>query len=66
MKACMIIAHPDDDAVFGVNFEKTFNFDWDIVTCSATLERLDGKEIIIKKYAPVYDTVTLQEAEANK
>jgi hypothetical protein len=41
MKACMIIAHPDDDAVFGVNFEKTFNFDWDIVTCSATPERLE-------------------------
>ena len=41
MKACMIIAHPDDDAVFGVNFEKSFNFEWDIVTCSATPERLE-------------------------
>ena len=37
-----------------------------IMCLTATLERLDGKEIIIKKYAPVCDTITLSEALENK
>ena len=36
-----------------------------ILGLTATLERLDGKEIIIKKYAPVCDTITLDEATQN-
>lgn len=33
-----------------------------ILCLTATMERLDGKEVIIKQYAPVCDTITLQEA----
>lgn len=36
-----------------------------ILCLTATLERLDGKEILIKKFAPVCDTITIQEAEKN-
>lgn len=36
-----------------------------ILCLTATLERLDGKEEIIKKYAPVCDTITMQEALDN-
>jgi superfamily II DNA or RNA helicase len=36
-----------------------------ILGLTATIERLDGKEIIIKKYAPVCDTITLDEALEN-
>ena len=36
-----------------------------ILCLTATLERLDGKEILIKRYAPVCDMITLQEAESN-
>ena len=34
-----------------------------ILGLTATLERLDGKEILIKKFAPVCDTITLDEAK---
>lgn len=36
-----------------------------VLALTATLERLDGKEEIIKKYAPVCDTITVDEAEKN-
>lgn len=36
-----------------------------ILGLTATIERLDGKEEIIKKYAPVCDTITLKEALEN-
>lgn len=36
-----------------------------ILCLTATIERLDGKEVIIKKYAPVCDTITLEEATEN-
>lgn len=36
-----------------------------ILCLTATLERLDGKEEIIKQYAPVCDTITMKEALAN-
>jgi superfamily II DNA or RNA helicase len=32
---------------------------------TGTLERLDGKEIIIKQFAPVCDTITMDEAIEN-
>lgn len=38
--------------------------DYQMILClTGTLERLDGKETIIKQYAPVCDTITLAEAE---
>jgi len=36
-----------------------------ILGLTATIERLDGKEEIIKQYAPVCDTITLEEALEN-
>ena len=36
-----------------------------VLCLTATLERLDGKEIIIKQRAPVCDTITLEEATQN-
>lgn len=39
---------------------------YEMVLClTATLERLDGKEIIIKQNAPVCDEITIEEATAN-
>ena len=44
-------------------FEKvTYKF---IMCLTGTLERLDGKEEIIKHYAPVCDQITIKEAEEN-
>lgn len=40
----------------------TYNF---ILCLTATLQRLDGKEILIKQYAPVVDEITITEAEEN-
>lgn len=37
-----------------------------ILGLTATIERLDGKEILIKQYAPVCDEITLEEAEKNE
>lgn len=36
-----------------------------ILGLTATIERMDGKEVLIKEKAPVLDTVTLQEARAH-
>lgn len=36
-----------------------------ILCLTGTLERLDGKEVLIKKFAPVCDTITMKEALAN-
>ena len=36
-----------------------------ILCLTGTLERLDGKEELIKSYAPVCDRITIEEAEAN-
>lgn len=49
-------------------FCETFNcVDYKNILClTGTLERLDGKEQIIKKYAPVCDTISFQEAIENK
>ena len=36
-----------------------------ILGLTATFERLDGKEVLINKYASVCDTITIEEAEVN-
>lgn len=36
-----------------------------ILGLTATIERLDGKEIIVKSYAPVCDEITIDEATSN-
>lgn len=36
-----------------------------LMCLTATLERLDGKEVIIKERAPVCDTITVDEAVEN-
>lgn len=39
---------------------------YNMVLClTGTLERLDGKEIVIKQYAPVCDNIPMKEALAN-
>lgn len=45
-------------------FSKIFDVvDYDMILgLTATLERLDGKERLIKQYAPVCDTITMEEA----
>lgn len=48
---------------FSKVFEKvSYN---NILGLTATFERLDGKQILISKYAPVCDTITIEEAERN-
>ncbi|MDY5984472.1 MAG: hypothetical protein SPI94_03265 [Candidatus Onthovivens sp.] len=53
--------------VASTSFSQIFNsVTYKMILClTATIKRLDGKEDIIKKYAPVVDTITLEEAEAN-
>jgi len=48
-------------------FRRVFDsVDYNFILClTGTLERLDGKEIIIKRYAPVCDIITMQEALDN-
>lgn len=48
-------------------FKEIFNaIKYKMVLClTATLERLDGKEVIIKQQAPVCDIITLKEATQN-
>lgn len=36
-----------------------------ILGLTATIERLDGKEILVKSYAPVCDEITIEEATSN-
>lgn len=50
--------------MFSQIFERVnYNF---ILGLTGTLERLDGKETIIKQYCPVCDIVTMDEAIKNK
>lgn len=46
-------------------FRKVFEVvQYSMILClTATLQRLDGKEVLIKQYAPVCDTITLLEAQ---
>jgi superfamily II DNA or RNA helicase len=48
-------------------FKKIFTcVTYKLIMClTGTLERLDGKEIIIKQFAPVCDTITMDEAIEN-
>lgn len=48
---------------FGKVFENV-SYRW-ILGLTATFERLDGKEELLKKYCPPVDTITLLEAKAN-
>lgn len=36
-----------------------------ILGLTATIERLDGKETIVKSFAPVCDEITIEDATAN-
>lgn len=51
----------------GDTFRQVFDtVKYSMILClTATLIRLDGKEVIIKEHAPVCDTITLEEAERN-
>lgn len=56
-------AHTVASTTFSRVFEAVF---YSLILClTATLERLDGKEEIIKQYAPVCDTITMDEALTN-
>lgn len=46
-------------------FRKVFEVvQYSMILClTATLQRLDGKEVLIKQYAPVCDSITLSEAQ---
>lgn len=48
-------------------FQEVFNcVSYNMVLClTATLERLDGKEILIKTFAPVCDIVTIENSQQN-
>lgn len=48
-------------------FQEVFNcVSYNMVLClTATLERLDGKEILIKTFAPVCDIVTVEDSQQN-
>lgn len=48
-------------------FQEIFNcVSYNMVLClTATLERLDGKEVIIKSFAPVCDIVTVEDSQQN-
>lgn len=50
------------------DFKKVFDMvTYNMILClTATFERLDGKEKLIAKYAPVVDKVSIQECLANK
>lgn len=49
------------------SFSRIFDVvEYKLILClTGTLERLDGKEELIKKYAPVCDKITVDEAEKN-
>jgi superfamily II DNA or RNA helicase len=49
------------------NYSKIFDcVSYKLILClTGTLERLDGKEILIKKHAPVCDEITMKEALDN-
>lgn len=48
-------------------FQEVFNcVSYNMILClTATLERLDGKEILIKTFAPVCDIVTIEDSQQN-
>ena len=64
---CDLLIIDDVHRAASEHFSQIFNnVVYKMILClTATIKRLDGKEDIIKKYAPVVDTITLEEAEAN-
>ena len=65
---CDLLVIDEAHLMASETFKRVFDvIKYKMILClTATLERLDGKEIIIKNFAPVYDTIMLQEAEENK
>lgn len=60
---CIDEAHLMASSLFSLVFEVV---KYKLILClTATLERLDGKEEVIKKYAPVCDKITIDEAVEN-
>ena len=56
---CHLVASDTFRAIFG---RVTYNM---VLCLTGTLERLDGKEVVIKQYAPVCDNIPMKEALAN-
>ena len=56
---CHLVASETFRAIFD---RVTYNM---VLCLTGTLERLDGKEIVIKQYAPVCDNIPMKEALAN-
>lgn len=65
---CDLFIQDEAHLVAAYTFKKIFQkVKYDLILClTGTLERLDGKETIIKHYAPVCDTITMEEAVKNK
>lgn len=56
---CHLVASDTFRAIFD---RVTYNM---VLCLTGTLERLDGKEVVIKQYAPVCDNISMKEALAN-
>jgi superfamily II DNA or RNA helicase len=56
---CHLVASDTFRAIFD---RVTYNM---VLCLTGTLERLDGKEVVIKQYAPVCDNIPMKEALAN-
>lgn len=65
--SCDLLVQDECHQYVSETFKKIFEVvSYKMILClTGTLERLDGKEILIKKYAPVCDTITLEEASKN-
>lgn len=64
---CDLLVIDECHAMVSTTFSRIFDVvSYKLILClTGTLERLDGKEEIIKKYAPVCDKITVDEAEQN-
>lgn len=65
--SCDLLIIDEVHIVASDTFQRVFDVvDYKMILClTATLNRIDKKEEIIKKYAPVVDSITLREAEEN-
>ena len=66
--ACNLLILDECHRYASADFKKVFDMvTYNMILClTATFERLDGKEKLIAKYAPVVDKVSIQECLANK
>ncbi len=64
---CDLLIIDECHTMVSTTFSRIFDVvSYKLILClTGTLERLDGKEEIIKKYAPVCDKITVDEAEQN-